>query len=68
MPALTLVDVRLGWSIPALSRKPGSTFTSGFQYPADIQFVEAGVLVRPADEAFEPICPVKGVPADAIEV
>jgi len=68
MPALTIVDVRLSQSIPVPSRKPGSTFTSGVQYPTDIQFVEACVLVRPADEAFEPTCPVKGVPADTIEV
>ena len=68
MPALMMVDTRLSPSIPVLSRNPGSTFTSGFQYPADIQFVEVGMLVRPADEAFEPICSVKGVPANAIEV
>jgi len=68
MPALTIVDVRFSQSIPVSSRKPGSTFTSGVQYPTDIQFVEACVLVRPADEAFEPTCPVKGVPADTIEV
>ena len=68
MPALMMVDIKLSPSIPVLSRNPGSTFTSGFQYPADIKFVEAGMLVRPADEAFEPICSVKGVSANAIEV
>jgi hypothetical protein len=68
LPTLTIVDVRLSPSIPVPSRKSGATFTSGFQYRADIQFVEAGMLVRPANEAFEPIRPVKGVTADAIEV
>jgi hypothetical protein len=63
-----MVNAGLRPSIPALSRKPGSTLTSGFQYPADIQFVEAGMFVRPADEALKPTRPVKGVPADAIEV
>jgi hypothetical protein len=58
MPALTIADVLLGPSIPELSREPGSTFATGFQYPADIQFVASGMLVHPADEAFEPVCHV----------